>query len=137
MNEIINKAEIADEPIEAVEERKDPIEMIDFEDEAIKALMKREDLLFKANIPEDYDAYRSGNGEGCWWRPLHPKDLKKALGNTSNKEKFMAILCNDSIYFMGLLRFGHIIQLETRGSDRAVMDVKWLNEKVGVEVFKV
>jgi hypothetical protein len=97
---------------------------------------ERQGEFFKINLPSDYEGYLSGNGEGCFAKGLTEEDSSKAQNNLSLKETFNVILCNDSIY-LPPLKDGAIIQCETRGNERPILDIKWLNKITKTEIFDI
>lgn len=82
----------------------------------------------KVNLPEDEDAYQSGNGEGVW---VIVDDETKKL-HDDDKENIIAkgILDNDSWYYQGLYA-GVEISFELRGKNRPVVSYQWLRENYG------
>ena len=96
-------------------------------EQAEESVALNDSNLFKGNIPDSKDSYESGNGEGCWWTFETPKD-KEVYEGDKEGTTFMAILCNDSIYYP--LVYGTVIQMEVRHAFRPVVDMKWFKEQL-------
>lgn len=80
----------------------------------------------EVNVPEDYDGYLEGCGEGCW--ALVDEDVKQqydedVLDNPGTTHR--AILDNDC-WKWPFLRHGHAIEIELRGENRAVVNYDFL-----------
>jgi hypothetical protein len=89
--------------------------------------------LFKGNIPDSKKSARNGNGEGCWWAFESTSD-KKIYDDDVNNTTFMAILCNDSVYYP--LSYGSVLQLKVIPNCRPVVDMDWFKNQlayVGIE----
>ena len=73
---------------------------------------------FKLNLPDTFENYQSGNGEGIW-AVCNPKD-RLALRADMKKGQFIAFACNDSFYYPGKIVIGSPILAEHRGENRPV-----------------
>lgn len=74
----------------------------------------------KIDLPIEGD---KENGEGCWCL-LDPKDLIRH-DDIHCFEQSVAILCNDSIKYPGLMS-GQVIPFEFNGEFRPKADLAWL-----------
>ena len=72
----------------------------------------------KANLPGDPEAYKNGNGEGCFF--LVDDETKDAYDTDATGAGFVGILDNDSIDYPKL-KHGELLPLEMRGDKRPVV----------------
>lgn len=84
--------------------------------------------LIKVNLPSNEEAYKNGNGEGCWF--LVSEEVKNAYDSDENNTKYQGILDNDSVYFKGLFA-GTELPIEMRGEMRPVVPYNYLVEHYG------
>lgn len=84
--------------------------------------------LIKANLPESEEAYRTGEGEGCFFIV----DAETRTAYERNEEKsdrlYYGILDNDSCYYLGL-EHGERLPLEMRGEFRPVVPFEYLRDR--------
>lgn len=90
--------------------------------------------LFKVNLPQTFDDYLSGNGEGMW-ACCSEKDQAKIDEDVAEGIIFVKLL-NDSIYYPEL-EYGTIIPVELRGECRPVaiwdeLDAKYSLDEIGI-----
>lgn len=79
----------------------------------------------KVNMPETFEDYISGNGEGVW--ALVDAACKKAHDSDSSEGTYIGIICNNSIYYPRM-RYGMAVVIEMRGSNRPVVPYSFLND---------
>lgn len=75
----------------------------------------------KVNLPEDFEDYESGNGEGCW-----AQIDGEAIEAYENDERgnYTATLDNDS--YSWNVKHGTQVPIELRGEYRPVVPIAWL-----------
>jgi hypothetical protein len=85
--------------------------------------------LIKVNLPSDIHGFMSGNGEGCWAYIRNAEDFDKY----NSTGQFEVILMNDSIYYLDILRYGHVIIVDGKRDKRPVLNKEWI-EKIMEEL---
>ena len=81
------------------------------------------DNYIKVNVPATEEAYKNGNGEGCFC--IVSDEVKAAYDTDEDGTSYEGILDNDSCYYKGLYH-GEKIPFEMRGSCRPVVPYEWL-----------
>lgn len=90
---------------------------------------------FRVNIPDSRFSFRVGQGEGLWALGETQEDTETALGGESYGEKISVIIFEQST-FLPFLTDQTIIQAETRGEGRPILDINWLETVLGRQVYK-
>lgn len=75
--------------------------------------------LFKVNLPDTFELYQSGNGEGIWACPAD-KETEDLWKNDTDGQQGVVYACNDSFYYPGEIVFGSRVLVEFRGENRPV-----------------
>jgi len=91
------------------------------EDE-VQALIKEHDYV-KVNLPENYESFGAGNGEGVWAVPCSREDAVKCRDDSSYEEVAFVRLCNQPICHP--LSWGDKIAVQTRRGNRPVALPNW------------
>jgi hypothetical protein len=78
----------------------------------------------KFNIPEDYDNYVRGNGEGCWGY-IENDDIYRMYNE--GKGEFEIILLTDCFEYPEL-KWGTVCLVEGRGDNRPIVKWDWLKK---------
>lgn len=88
-----------------------------------------DDNLMKFNLPTSQSGFDTGNGEGVWGVPYTEAD-QKIYDNSDNTRGvlFQVVLLNDAISYP--FPYGTVLTVETRATNRPVINYKWLDEKV-------
>lgn len=74
---------------------------------------------FQVNLPDKFESYQSGNGEGCWAVALNEEDREISKYEGPERRQFYAYLANESLYYPHL-EYGSRVLAETRGENRCV-----------------
>ena len=87
----------------------------------------------KVNLPDNLEDYTNGNGEGVWAYIVDDKDLEKYKTDVADEE-IKVIICNDSVYYPGMIRYGDELTAELRGGKRPIVNFHML-EKLEKEFY--
>ncbi len=95
-------------------------------DEPITEDQNPENLNFiKVNIPPNEEAYKNGNGEGCFF--IVDEETKAAYDRDETGGGYFGILDNNSLYYKGL-EHGERLPIEMRGKKRPVVPLEALSK---------
>jgi len=124
--------ELTAEELKQVEETEEHVAYLNLQTKVREIMTEElelnEDNFLKFNLPNTRQGFDSGNGEGVWGVPLTEEGQKIYDNDASVGETFEVILLNNSIYYP--FPYGTILTVQTRGSNRPVIDYEWLDERV-------
>ena len=77
---------------------------------------------FQVNLPDNKQAYKSGNGEGIWVVAESEEDFKKYIEDkpTDHKTTIKVKVLNNSVYYPSI-SYGTVIEVELRKGKRPIM----------------